>query len=292
MFFSNRNPRIRGQFPCLTLQSTLYKEDRCVLLSALHTAVHIVQGRQMCVAISCTHCSPHCTSQGRQMCVAISCTHCSPTAVQVREDRCVAISCTHCSPHCTRKTDVCCYQLYTLQSTLYKSGKTDVLLSAVHIAVHAVQGRQMCVAISCTHCSPHCTRKTVCCYQLYTLQSYCCTRKTDVCCYQLYTLQSTLYKSRKTDVCCYQLYTLQSYCCTSQGRQICLLDSCYHASNKQTVFHRRICLGNCRCCHTDTEVTDQTHYPTQILYTVTRPTSPPLTLDAKHLAGWPPKYQF
>ena len=57
------------------------------------------------------------------------------------------------------------------------------------------------------------------------------------------------------------------------------LTSRHHAS----VSQGRICTDNFTCCHTETEVADQTFYLTQLQYTDTGPTSPsadPITPEA------------
>ena len=75
----------------------------------------------------------------------------------------------------------------------------------------------------------------------------------------------------------------QQHASVSQGR-ICLTSQ-QHASGSQgriyltsqqhaSVSQGRICSDNVTCCHTETEVTDQTFYLTQSQYTDTGPTSP------------------
>ena len=60
----------------------------------------------------------------------------------------------------------------------------------------------------------------------------------------------------------------------------CLM-SLYHA----VVFQGRICSDNCKCCHNDIEVADQTFYLTQPQYTGTEPTSP--NADPMMPGAWP-----
>ena len=66
---------------------------------------------------------------------------------------------------------------------------------------------------------------------------------------------------------------------------VCCLTSQQHAS----VSQGRICSDNCTCCHTETEVADQTFHLTQSQYTDTGPTSPrtdPITPGAWQGSHW------
>ena len=58
----------------------------------------------------------------------------------------------------------------------------------------------------------------------------------------------------------------------SQGR-ICS-DGCLTSQQHASVSQGRICSDNFTCCHTETEVADQTFHLTQPQYTDTGPTSP------------------
>ena len=60
-------------------------------------------------------------------------------------------------------------------------------------------------------------------------------------------------------------------------------------SQQASVSQGRICTDNFRCCHTETEVADQTFYLTQSQYTDTGPTSPsadPITPGAWQGSQW------
>ena len=66
---------------------------------------------------------------------------------------------------------------------------------------------------------------------------------------------------------------------------VCCLTSQQHASASQG----RICSDNFTCCHTETEVADQTFHLTQSQYTDTGPTSPstdPITPGAWQGSHW------
>ena len=54
----------------------------------------------------------------------------------------------------------------------------------------------------------------------------------------------------------------------------CLLVGCLTSQQHASVSQGRICSDNCTCCHTETEVADQTFHLTQSQYTDTGPTSP------------------
>ena len=49
---------------------------------------------------------------------------------------------------------------------------------------------------------------------------------------------------------------------------------CLTSQQHASVFQGRICSDNFTCCHTETEVADQTFHLTQSQYTDTEPTSP------------------
>ena len=53
-----------------------------------------------------------------------------------------------------------------------------------------------------------------------------------------------------------------------------LVVGCLAFQQYTSVFEGRIFLDNYTCCHTETEVADQTFYLTQLLYTDIMPTSP------------------
>ena len=77
--------------------------------------------------------------------------------------------------------------------------------------------------------------------------------------------------------------TSQQHASVSQGR-ICLTSQ-QHAS----VSQGQICSDNFTCCHTETEIADQTFYLTQSPYTDTGPTSPsadPITPGTRQGSHW------
>ena len=69
----------------------------------------------------------------------------------------------------------------------------------------------------------------------------------------------------------------------------CLLVGCLTSQQQASVSQGRICTDNFTCCHTETEVADQTFYLTQSQYTDTGPTSPsadPITPGAWQGSDW------
>ena len=67
------------------------------------------------------------------------------------------------------------------------------------------------------------------------------------------------------------------------GDGCCLLVACLTSQQHASVSQGRICSDNFTCCHTETEVADQTFHLTQSQYTDTGPTSPstdPITRGA------------
>ena len=65
---------------------------------------------------------------------------------------------------------------------------------------------------------------------------------------------------------------------------VCLLVGCLTSQQQASVSQGRICSDNFTCCHTETEVADQTFYLTQSQYTDTGPTSP--SADAITPGAW------
>ena len=66
-------------------------------------------------------------------------------------------------------------------------------------------------------------------------------------------------------------------------RRDCLFVCCLTSQQHASVSQGRICTDSLTCCHTETEVADQTFHLTQSQYTDTGPTSPvtdPITPDA------------
>ena len=57
-------------------------------------------------------------------------------------------------------------------------------------------------------------------------------------------------------------------------QDVCWLVACLTSQQHASVSQGRICTDNFTCCHTETEVADQTVYLTQSQYTDTVPTSP------------------
>ena len=56
--------------------------------------------------------------------------------------------------------------------------------------------------------------------------------------------------------------------------EVCCLLACLMSQQHASVSQGRICSDKFTCCHTETEVADQTFYLTQSQYTDTGPTSP------------------
>ena len=67
-------------------------------------------------------------------------------------------------------------------------------------------------------------------------------------------------------------------------RIVCLLVGCLTSQQQANVSQGRICSDNYMCCHTETEVADQTFYLTQSQYTDTGPTS--LSTDPITPGAW------
>ena len=73
-----------------------------------------------------------------------------------------------------------------------------------------------------------------------------------------------------------------------------LLVSCLTSQQHASVSQGRICLDNCTCCDTETEVADQTFYLTQSQYTDTGLTSPstdPVTPGAWQGSHWSANFE-
>ena len=89
---------------------------------------------------------------------------------------------------------------------------------------------------------------------------------------------------------------LKQCCCWCQGLLVPLIPcslnwlvvGCLTSQQHDSVSRGPICSDKCRCCHTETEVKDQTFYLTKPQYIDTRPTSPstdpimPGTLQGSH----------
>ena len=67
---------------------------------------------------------------------------------------------------------------------------------------------------------------------------------------------------------------LDVYAKVKNDKLVCLLVGCLTSQQHASVSQGRICTDNFTCCHTETEVADQTFYLTQSQYTDTGPTSP------------------
>ena len=68
-----------------------------------------------------------------------------------------------------------------------------------------------------------------------------------------------------------------------------MLVGCLTSQQRASVSQGRICSDNFTCCHTETEVADQTFHLTQAQYTDTGPTSPstdPITPGAWQGSHW------
>ena len=73
------------------------------------------------------------------------------------------------------------------------------------------------------------------------------------------------------------------------SRFVCWLVGCLMFQQHTSVSQGLIWPDNCTCCHTETEVADQTFYLTQSQYAYTRPTSPsddPITLGVRQGSHW------
>ena len=76
---------------------------------------------------------------------------------------------------------------------------------------------------------------------------------------------------------------------THLRRWVCLFVGCLTSQRHASVSQGRICSDNVTCCHTETEVADQTFYLTQSQCTDTGPTSPsadPITPGAWQGSHW------
>ena len=76
---------------------------------------------------------------------------------------------------------------------------------------------------------------------------------------------------------------------TDEGDPMGLLVGCLTSQQQASVSQGRICSGNFTCCHTETEVADQTFYLTHSQYTDDGPTSPsadPITPSAWQGSHW------
>ena len=71
--------------------------------------------------------------------------------------------------------------------------------------------------------------------------------------------------------------------CSSWG-DVCLLVGCLTSHQHASVSQGRICSDNFTCCHTETEVADQTFHLTRLQYTDTGPTS--LSTDPTAPGAW------
>ena len=70
---------------------------------------------------------------------------------------------------------------------------------------------------------------------------------------------------------------------------VCCLVGCLTSQQHASGSQGRICTDSFTCCHTETEVADQTFYLTQSQYTHTGPTSPsadPITPGAWQGSHW------
>ena len=80
----------------------------------------------------------------------------------------------------------------------------------------------------------------------------------------------------------------------SEISEVVLLVGCLTSQQQASVSQGRICSDNFTCCHTETEVADQTFYLTQSQYTDTGPTSPsadPITPGAWQCSHWSANFE-
>ena len=68
------------------------------------------------------------------------------------------------------------------------------------------------------------------------------------------------------------------------GQSVCLMVACSTSQQHASASQGRICTDNFTCCHTETEVVDQTFYLTKPQYTDTGPTS--LNADSIMPGAW------
>ena len=76
----------------------------------------------------------------------------------------------------------------------------------------------------------------------------------------------------------------------SEGRSVC----CSMSQRHDSVSQGRVCSDNFSCCHTETEVADQTLLLTGSQYTDTGPTSPsadPTPSGAGHVSHWSANFE-
>ena len=84
------------------------------------------------------------------------------------------------------------------------------------------------------------------------------------------------------------------FCSTRAVWGACLLVGCLTFQQHASVSQGRICSDNFSCCHTETEVADQTFYFTQSQYTDTGPPSPsadPTMPDAWQGSHWSANFE-
>ena len=77
----------------------------------------------------------------------------------------------------------------------------------------------------------------------------------------------------------------------SPHTDVCLLVPCLTSQQHASVSQGRICLDNFTCCHTETEVADQTFHLTQSQYTDTGPTSPSTDPGAWQGSHWSANFE-
>ena len=80
----------------------------------------------------------------------------------------------------------------------------------------------------------------------------------------------------------------------AQSLFVCWFVGCLTSQQQASVSQGRICSDNFTCCHTETEVADQTFYLTQSQYTDTGLTSPsadPITQGAWQGSHWSANFE-
>ena len=129
-------------------------------------------------------------------------------------------------------------------------------------------------------------------------------------CYEIHTLLTVLVKIVLVSTVFYEIHTLSTVLAKNKLRDripverqkedasktetrnlgmVCLLVGCFTSQQQASVSQGRICSDNFTCCHTETEVADQTFDLTQSQYTDTGPTSPsadPITPGAWQGSRW------
>ena len=105
----------------------------------------------------------------------------------------------------------------------------------------------------------------------------------------LYKLKTAIDLTAKYELCTCSCNSIQMRITLQTLQFVCLLVGCLTSQQQASVSQGRICSDNFTCCHTETEVADQTFYLTQSQYTDTGLTSPstdPITPGAWQGSHW------